>query len=110
MKKLLTKALKYATSKKLLWVVVMGFGLYTALLIYLVTKQIDISQLEFSYGWVAKGFIFELILYSGKATIEKTQLVNTTIETIGKSIGLDINTTNKPSLMEDVAHDMNGKK
>jgi hypothetical protein len=114
MKKLFKKILKYATSKKLLWIVNIIFVSCILAMGYLFIKGYEIQQLEFIFSWVAKGWMFELFLYSGKATIEKTKLVNTIVDkglkNITKSMGIEIDLSDSNnSILEEVADDMNTK-
>ena len=103
MKKLISKIMSHATSKKVLWIIIIGFVAFTVYIVYLLKLGIDTSGLQFFFGKWANLVMIELLLYSGKASLEKTKFVDSTIDTVVESMGLT-------NTLEDVAHDMNGKK
>ena len=96
------KIVKHSTSKKVLWIVVLIFIIATVAMFTFAYNGIDISILDNAYGWISKALFFELLFYSGKATLEKTKFVDSTIDALKASTGLS-------GVMEDVASEMNTK-
>jgi hypothetical protein len=107
MKKLIGKIMSHATSKKVLWIIMLGFVAFSVYVLYLEKLGMDTSGLQFFFGKWVNLVMIELLLYSGKATLEKTKFVDSTINKLTESIGLDI-TTN--GTLETVADELNGKK
>ena len=84
MKDFINKIVMFATSKKLLWIITTVFVLCTVAMFLMNYVGISVTPLDPTYSSVTYVFVSEVVVYSGKALTEKTNLVNTIKETVGK--------------------------
>lgn len=83
MKKKFKKIFTFTTSKKLLWIITSVWFISTVANYVFGFNTIDTISIQNTYENICDLFKWELIIYSGKATIEKTNLITSKItETI----------------------------
>ncbi len=86
MKNFIMSIVKSATSKKLLWIVVILFVSASIAMYVLNQLGTDIMPLQQTYDGIKDIFIWEIVIYSGKATVEKTDLVKEKINQVMENI------------------------